>query len=524
MSNSILKYIALANIDLLMFAKYHYVCRKRLYKKSLFGGHEMESKISQKNNRIDFRTRVQKFGGTLSSMIMPNIGAFIAWGLITALFIPTGWIPNETIAQLVDPTITYLLPLLIAYTAGANVYDRRGGVIGAVATIGIIIGANMPMLIGAMIVGPLSAWLLKKFDKLYEGKVKPGLEMLVDNFSIGIIGGILMVLGLLVIEPVFNVIFSALSAGVNWFVDMNLIPLTSIFVAPAQVLFLNNAINHGIMAPLGIEQVLESGRSILFLVEGNSGPLVGVMLAFCFFGKGIAKRTAPASTIIVMFGGIAEVYFPYVLMKPILVLAPIFGSMTSLTIFQLLGGGTVAVPSPGSIIAFLLMTPRGSFFANILGYFAGMAVSFAIASFLLKRDKTMVDETEELAAPGVGVVNSNSTLDKVTQTIQSTMSVGTIDPSVIHKIVVACDAGMGSSAMGASMLRTKVNKAMLNMEVINKSINNIPDDADLVITHQDLLDRVKDNNKDKPNIQYLTLTAFMDGDEYDRIIEKLKGE
>lgn len=477
----------------------------------------MESKVSSTKNKVDLKTRIQKFGGILSSMIMPNIGAFIAWGLITALFIPTGWAPNEVIAQLVDPTIKYLLPLLIAYTAGANVYDRRGGVIGAIATMGIIIGSDMPMLMGAMIVGPLSAILMKKIDKLYEGKVKPGLEMLVDNFSIGIVGGILMVLGLIVIEPVFDVILSTLSAGVNWFVDNNLIPLASIFVAPAQVLFLNNAINHGIMAPLGIEQVSQMGKSILFLVEGNSGPLVGVMLAFCFFGRGIAKRTAPASTIIVMFGGIAEVYFPYVLMKPILVLAPIFGSMTSLTIFQLFGGGTVAMPSPGSIIAFLLMTPKGSFFANILGYFAGMAVSFVIASILLKRDKTMVDDVEE--------VSTGATISNDSEAISTTSIVeGGIDPSRIRKIVVACDAGMGSSAMGASMLRTKVNKAMLDMEVINKSINNIPADADLVVTHQDLLERAKDNNKDKPNIQYLTLTAFMDGAEYDRIIKKLKGE
>lgn len=477
------------------------------------------------NQKNDWKIKVQKFGGTLSSMIMPNIGAFIAWGLITALFIPTGWLPNENLARLVDPSIKYLLPLLIAYTAGANVYDRRGGVIGAVATMGIIIGSDMPMLMGAMVMGPLAAVIIKKIDKLYEGKVKPGLEMLVDNFSIGIVGGILMILGLVAIEPIFNVILTALSSGVNWFVDKNLIPLTSIFVAPAQVLFLNNAINHGIMAPLGIEQVVETGKSILFLVEGNSGPLVGVMLAFCFFGKGIAKKTAPASTIIVMFGGIAEVYFPYVLMKPILVLAPIFGSMTSLTIFQFFGGGTVAVPSPGSIIAFLLMTPKGSFIVNILGYFAGLLVSFLIASFLLKKDKTMTDDLGGLTVDSLEINQSSYTESTAKENLNEIkFEDGEINPSRIKKIVVACDAGMGSSAMGASMLKTKVNKAMLDMEVINKSINNIPEDADLVITHKDLVERAMSNNSDKPNIQYLTLNAFMDGAEYDNIIKKLKNE
>lgn len=487
----------------------------------------MENKVSLNNKeKVDWKTKVQKFGGVLSSMVMPNIGAFIAWGLITALFIPTGWFPNETLATLVDPSLKYMMPLLIAYTAGSNIYDRRGGVIGVIATMGIIVGSDLTMLLGAMVIGPLAALLLKKIDKLYEGKVKPGLEMLVDNFSIGIVGGILMILGLIAIEPIFDAILTVLSTGVNWFLQHNLIPLTSIFVAPAQVLFLNNAINHGIMVPLGVEQVTEFGKSILFLVEGNSGPLVGVMLAFCLFGKGIAKKTAPAATVIVMFGGIAEVYFPYVLMKPILVLAPIFGSMTSLTIFQLLGGGTVAVPSPGSFIAFLLMTPKGSFFANILGYFAGMAVSCAIASVILKRDKSMVDELEEAIQVDVGPVNDGAALKHVaavtSETVLSNEGTAVIDNSKIHKVVVACDAGMGSSAMGASMLRTKVNKAMLDLEVINKSINNIPDDADLVITHEDLLERAKEKNSDKKDLQYMTLTGFMDGAEYDRIVEELK--
>lgn len=464
--------------------------------------------VSQTKN---WQIKVQKFGGFLSSMVMPNIGAFIAWGIITALFIPTGWIPNEFLNRLVGPTLTYLLPILIGYTGGYNIHGKRGGVAGAIATMGVVIGADVTMLIGGMIMGPLAGWIIKKADKWLEGKCKPGFEMLIDNFSLGIIGGILMILGLWAIEPVFNVILTSLSLGVNWVLARGLIPLASIFVAPAQVLFLNNAINHGIMAPLGVQQVAEYGKSILFLVEGNSGPLVGVMLAYCIFGKGIAKKTAPAASVIVMFGGIAEVYFPYVLMKPILVLAPIFGSMTSLFIFQTFGGGTVAVPSPGSIFAFLMMTPKGSFIVNIAGYFGGLLVSFLIAGFLLKIDKSEPDDevlAEETTAADLSV---NNTLNEM----------GDITSNTVKRILVACDAGMGSSAMGASLLKSKIKKAMLDISVTNASLNNIPDDVDLIITHKDLLERAKSIVKN-PNTQFIGISNFLEAKEYDKIIETLK--
>ncbi|BBK10358.1 MULTISPECIES: PTS mannitol transporter subunit IICB [Enterobacteriaceae] len=466
--------------------------------------------------------KIQKLGAFLSGMVMPNIGVFIAWGIITALFIPTGWYPNEYLAKLVGPTITYLLPVLIGYTGGHAIHGRRGGVIGALATMGVVIGASVTMLIGGMVMGPLAAWIMKKFDGWLVGRVKPGFEMLVDNFSIGIIGGILMIIGYAAVEPIFSLILGFLSAGVNWALNHSLIPLASIFVAPAQVLFLNNAINHGIMAPLGIQQVVEHGRSILFLVEGNSGPLVGVMVAYCLFGKGLARKTAPAATIIVMFGGIAEVYFPYVLMKPKLVLAPILGSMVSLFIFQTFDGGTVAVPSPGSVIAFAMMTPKGYFTVNLAGYFAGLIVSAIVAGILLKLDKSPVEDGEEYqeetttshisTAPVVAATNSEST----------TFAGGEhLTDRKINKIIVACDAGMGSSAMGASVLRTRAKKAMLNVTVANASVSSIPEDTDLVVTHADLLNRARQNNKN-PDTQFISIKNFIEAKQYDRVLEHVQ--
>ncbi|EJI7842954.1 PTS mannitol transporter subunit IICB [Salmonella enterica subsp. enterica serovar Aba] len=466
--------------------------------------------------------KIQKLGAFLSGMVMPNIGVFIAWGITTALFIPTGWYPNEYLAKLVGPTITYLLPVLIGYTGGHAIHGRRGGVIGALATMGVVIGASVTMLIGGMVMGPLAAWIMKKFDGWLVGRVKPGFEMLVDNFSIGIIGGILMIIGYAAVEPIFSLILGFLSAGVNWALNHSLIPLASIFVAPAQVLFLNNAINHGIMAPLGIQQVVEHGRSILFLVEGNSGPLVGVMVAYCLFGKGLARKTAPAATIIVMFGGIAEVYFPYVLMKPKLVLAPILGSMVSLFIFQTFDGGTVAVPSPGSVIAFAMMTPKGYFTVNLAGYFAGLIVSAVVAGILLKLDKSPVEDGEEYQEETTTSYISTAPVVAATNSESTTLAGGEhLTDRKINKIIVACDAGMGSSAMGASVLRTRAKKAMLNVTVANASVSSIPEDTDLVVTHADLLNRARQNNKN-PDTQFISIKNFIEAKQYDRVLEHVQ--
>ena len=348
-------------------------------------------------NQASMKVRVQKFGNFLSSMVLPNIGAFIAWGLITALFIPTGFFPNERLGTMVGPMITYLLPLLIGYTGGRLIYEQRGGVVAAIATMGVIVGApDTPMFLGAMIVGPLGAFVIKKFDQLIEGKIKTGFEMLVNNFSAGLIGFALALVGFQAIGPVVDRLTQAMAAGVETILNAQLIPLTNIFIEPAKILFLNNAINHGILTPLGTEQVSETGRSILFLLEANPGPGLGVLLAFTLFGKGSAKSTAPGAMIIHFLGGIHEIYFPYVMMKPLLFLAVISGGVSGSFVFQLLGAGLRAPASPGSIIAILAMTPMGSYLPVILGVVAGAAASFAVAAVILKADsKETADNFEE---------------------------------------------------------------------------------------------------------------------------------
>ncbi|WP_436968470.1 mannitol-specific PTS transporter subunit IIC [Demequina zhanjiangensis] len=330
-------------------------------------------------------------------MIMPNIGAFIAWGLITAFFIPTGWTPNEGFAELVGPMITYLLPLLIGYTGGKMIHDTRGGVIGAIVTMGVIVGSDVPMFLGAMIVGPAAAWLLKQFDKAIEGKVKAGFEMLIDNFSIGILGMLLAMLGKLIIGPVVQQLVEWAGDGVQFLVDNSLLPLASIIVEPAKVLFLNNAINHGVFTTLGTVEAEETGKSILFMIESNPGPGLGILAAFLFFGPKMLRASVPGAMIIHFFGGIHEIYFPYILMKPKLIAAAIAGGMAGVLTGVIFNNGLVAPPSPGSIFAWATFTPRGEYVTMFLQVFIAAAVAFVVGFFLLKFDKELRQEAKEEA-------------------------------------------------------------------------------------------------------------------------------
>ncbi|KDN10281.1 MULTISPECIES: PTS mannitol transporter subunit IICBA [unclassified Gilliamella] len=455
----------------------------------------------------NIKLKVQNFGRFLSNMVMPNIGAFIAWGFITAIFIPTGWYPNETIAKLVSPMITYLLPLLIGYTGGKLVHGERGAVVGAITTMGVIVGADIPMFLGAMIVGPLGGWVIKQFDKTIDGKVKSGFEMLVNNFSAGIIGMLLALLSFFAIGPSVVAASSKLTLAVNFLVEHNLLPLTSIIIEPAKILFLNNAINHGIFSPLGIQQAAEHSQSMFFLIEANPGPGLGLLLAYMLFGKGSAKSSASGAAIIHFFGGIHEIYFPYVLMNPRLIIAVILGGMTGVFTLTLFGAGLSSPASPGSIIAVLAVTPKSSMFGVIISVIAATMVTFIVSAILLKTTKE-ADKSLEEAKSNISEMKNES----------KGIVNGTLDLTKVKKIIVACDAGMGSSAMGAGVLRKKVQDADLDIFVTNVAINNLPDDVDIVITHKDLTDRAKQH---APNAHHISLTNFLDSQLYSQLVADL---
>lgn len=460
---------------------------------------------------------IQKFGKFLSSMVMPNIGAFIAWGLITALFIPDGWLPNEGLASIQPYMLTYLLPILIAAAGGNLVGGERGRVMGAIAVIGCIAGVGgtegQPMLMAAMLIGPFAGWVIKMFDKLMDGHMPAGFEMLINNFSIGILGMGVAILGYYVIGPVMTGILTVLTAGVQVLMDHALLPLVSIFVEPAKVLFLNNAINHGIFTPIGTAQAQEFGQSIMYMLEANPGPGLGVLLAYCFFAKNkVTRQSAPGAVIIHFFGGIHEIYFPYILMNPLVIVAPIVGNMCAITFFSLTGCGLKAPSSPGSIIAFLSVAPKDKMVFVILGVLIATVVSFLIAAPIIKltdgKKGSLEDaknQMQDMKAQSKGQVTARND--------------GPFDPVAVRKIIFACDAGMGSSAMGATKFRNRIKGIRPEIVVKNTSVDNIPSDCDVAVVQTTLAERAR---KSAPQARLITIGNFLADPNLDELYEQLK--
>ncbi|HEV8560987.1 MAG TPA: PTS mannitol transporter subunit IICB [Actinophytocola sp.] len=436
------------------------------------------------------RARVQRLGGNLAGMIMPNIAAFIAWGLITALFIPTGWLPNATLAELVGPMVTVLLPVLIGYTGGRLVHGQRGAVVGAIATVGVVVGTDVPMFLGAMIVGPLTAFLLKLLDGYLVPRIRAGFEMLVNNFSAGILGGGMALLGVISFGPVVEALTKAAGKGVNFLVDNSLLPLASLIVEPAKVLFLNNAINHGVLSPLGVQQAAGAGKSILFMIETNPGPGLGILVAYLLFGPRTLRASVPGAIIIQFLGGIHEIYFPYVLMKPRLILAAMAGGAAGVGTALITSAGLVAPPAPGSIFAYLAVTPRGGYAGVLAAIVVAAGASFVVAAALLGFGRGR----EPVAEPVAPVVEDAAPAGPVTS------------------LVVACDAGMGSSVMLASQMRKRLEPYGVTVE--HKSISEIPPDARLVLTHTDLAARARGVVPDAVIVEF---QSFLGDPAFDRV-------
>lgn len=446
-----------------------------------------------------------RIGRSMSAMVMPNIGAFIAWGLITALFIPDGWLPNDNLAKLVSPALTYLLPILIAYTAGKNIAGDRGGVTGAIATIGVIAGSDIPMFIGAMIMGPAGGLAIKEFDKLTKGRVRSGFEMLVNNFSVGIIGMLLAIAGFLVVGNAISSLTGLVSRAAEALIAHKMLPLISLVVEPAKILFLNNAINHGIFSPIGIEQVHEIGQSVMFLIEANPGAGLGMLLAYWAVGKGSSKTSAPGAAIIHFFGGIHEIYFPYVLANPLLLISMIAGSSASLLFFSIFGGGLVAPASPGSIISVLAMAPKGQTLIVLAGVLIAAGVSFAVSLPLIKGRKA--NATDNQVNADVNISGSGTR----------------------QRIKFACDAGMGSSALGATRFRKRAAYENIDADISNCAIEDIPADTDIVVCQNHLKDRAlekveKNSAEGGKKTVVIGIENFMDDPALDRLLESLKGD
>lgn len=475
------------------------------------------SNQSMSTQKPSIRAKIQAMGGFLTNMVLPNIGAFIAWGILTALVIETGWLPNAHLAEMVGPTITYLLPLLLAYTGGRMVGGQRGAVMGSIGAIGLIIGSDIPMFLGAMIIGPLGGWIIKSFDKLIEDKIRAGFEMVVNNFSIGILGFFLLLLSYLFIGPVISAANEAVTIAIEALVATGFLPLLSLINEPAKVLFLNNVIDQGIYYPLGLQETLEVGKSIYFTVASNPGPGLGLLLAYTFFGNKAARRTAPGAIIIHFFGGIHELYFPYVLMKPLTIIGMIAGAMSGIATFQLFDAGLVAGPSPGSIFAYLALTPRGNFIGIILGVLVATVVSFFVTSIILKLDKNKDDDKDELTA---SMEKSQTMKSEGKNLYQASTDTSSVTAQTVSKISFVCDAGAGSSALGATTFRKKLKGAGVDgIEVKHYRIEDAPKDSDIIVVHQNLLDRARLSFRDH---DIITIENYIGDPKLEDLIDRLK--
>lgn len=468
------------------------------------------------SEKVSMRVKAQRFGGKLSAMVLPNLGAFMGWGILTALGI---WLSNDMLKGFITPVLTYLLPLLIGVSGGKMVYGEKGAVIGAFTTMGVIIGADISMLLGAMIVAPLSAWILKKVDSVIEPYIPVGFELLIGNLTVAILGAIIAVMGCLWLAPAITSLSSFFSAGVSILEKNNLLPLTAIFIEPAKVLFLNNAIGQGILTPLGTTQLNEFGKSVLFLLESNPGPGLGILLAYCFFGKGNAKANAYGATVIHFIGGIHEIYFPFILMNPLTVLAAIAGGITGTFLFTLFGVGLVGVSSPGSIVTIMMMASAGDQLLILISILASALVSFLVASVIVKyskqNDEDVNKNLKEAAKQMESLKGKKSRISSVFE------DKSTLDYSSIKKIVYVCDAGLGSSAMGASVIAKKLKKVGISdIKVEHARVMDLPNnEANVIVTHTSLKEIVKEK---QPDVELISIEDYLNAPEYDELINNIK--
>lgn len=460
---------------------------------------------------MSLRVRVQEIGAKLSGLILPNLGAFMAWGIITAIGVFSG---NEMLKAFIGPMLNYLLPILIAVAGGRMVHGYRGSVIGAVATMGVIIGSDITMFIGAMILGPLAAWLLKKLDSYVEDLIPTGFELLVNNLTLAILGAIISILAYLFLAPAIGSLTTVFAGGVDFLQEKNLLPFTAFFIEPAKILFLNNAIGQGILTPIGTMQLAEAGKSVLFLLESNPGPGLGILVAYMLYGKGDSKANAYGASVIHFFGGIHEIYFPFVLMNPALIIAAIAGGFTGTLLFTLFKVGLVGVSSPGSIITILMMSAVGDQVKIVLAILASAAVTLAIAIPLVKRSKGDDERLREAAKEMEALKGKKSRISSVFEAKNIEL-----DFSTIRNIAYVCDAGLGSSAMGATVLQKKFNSANIDfVKVRHMAVPDLPTEVEVIVTHKSLSDRVR---KLQPDTYLVTIDNYLNAPEYDVLVESV---
>ena len=432
-------------------------------------------------------------GKFYSRLIMKNIGIFIFIGLLSVVFHEHGWIPDENMYAISQLMYSVVLPALLAYGGGAETGGTQGGILAVCAVTGVLAADTEIGLIGALVLSPAAGFLWKQTEKKMERYVRGDFLMLVRNLSLGVLGGGMAAAGFCLIAPALQFAGAVAGRCVDTMVRNGLLVILAVVIEPAKVFFFNNIVNHAILVPLGASQVQKAGSSVLFLLESNPGPGLGILFALlCTSEK--KKNEYAAAILAQAAGGIHEVYFPYVLSNLWLLIPLIVGGMAGNLCFLLLHAGMKSAVSPGSIIILWLMAEKGSRMALLAGIVFSAAVSFLAALTVLK-----VFPKEKKKNEGEPVLMKKQ--------------------DMIRKILFVCDGGMGSSAMAAALFRRELAKEGIGgLEVKACAADLVPEDAQILVCQKDFY---RNLSPELMRFEIFTVENMTGIQEYGKLMEEI---
>lgn len=460
--------------------------------------------MNESNNLKRLLSKGVKF---YSSIIAANLPLFIMLGFISLAFSNSGLFPNEKMALVSQSCYSYLLPTILAYYAGKKIGGDSGAFTGAVCGLSISIFSAYTSFIASIFMGTLCGVLCRflkekiKFDKF------TGFEMISKNIFFGAVGVITVSLKYFVFAPIFSYIDLFFANLIEYLTDVKTLPITTSIIETLKVFSLNNSINHGFLIPAGVENTANFGKSVFFLLETNPGPGLGILLALYILNKDRRKYFASCMTVQAI-GGIHEIYFPIILSNLKLLIALILGAMSGNLVFYLLHVGARGAISPGSIITIFLMCSPSDWLAILLGIATSAVVSCISACLILEFDAHKSKEIE----------SDDNTSERIETTSEPLFNLP--DFGYVEDIVFVCDAGIGSSVMAASMFKKiLIENGLGGISVSSSPVDEIPEDADLLICQKIISTKARDYN------EYATIIEvenFMDSNMYKAIIEKIK--
>lgn len=535
--------------------------------------------------------KIRKIGRFYSSVIIKNIALFITYGLLSAVFSEYGWFPKENIYNMAQIIYQVLIPVCLGLTAGKKAGKEMGGLVGAITSIGVLMVENAPVITGSILLGGVGGYIADKLYERIQRKIRMGFEMLTKNVTIAIIGSIFAMLSYFIMAPILVGVDTFLLKGISELIEIHMLPLASVLIEPAKVFFLNNNMNHGILVPIGMEQIQTTGKSILFLIETNPGPGMGILMTYYILKKR-DKKEIGSYFIVESLGGIHEVYFPYVLENLKLILAVIVGGMSGILCFSIFDVGVVGPVSPGSMLTIFLMTRRESFLGIFLGIIVSAIVTCIIALIILmieKREKKkknkkrkensgegnsckieqdnnkknsykieqdnnekniykkeqdnneknsykieqgndekniykMENRMNEIDQNHDAIENRNIKEFNLLEGVKKEMNNQNVilyqKIDVPKKIYFICDAGLGSSAMGASLLRKRLRQEGIeSIQVVHSAVDDISEEIEFLICQKEFFDKIE---KTGYQGEIYMVEGLLNISEYEPLIQKWK--